>query len=120
MNVSTATTHCITGTAPAWYLLHCKPRQDECAEEHLLRQGYVCYRPQQTCERIVRGRRQIVVESLFPGSLFIQHAQSPATNQHAAAERNKELNTSRPWPRSKQHPGSANKIDDLTFSGNRR
>lgn len=74
MNLSTATTHCITGMAPAWYLVHCKPRQDERAEEHLLRQGYVCYRPQQACELIVRGRRQIIVESLFPGYLFIQLA----------------------------------------------
>ena len=28
-----------------WYLLQCKPRQDERAEENLLRQGYHCYRP---------------------------------------------------------------------------
>lgn len=62
------------GLAPAWYLVHCKSRQDERAEEHLLRQGYVCYRPQHTCERVVRGRRQLVVESLFPGYLFIQLA----------------------------------------------
>jgi transcriptional antiterminator RfaH len=74
MNVSTATTHCITGTAPGWYLVHCKSRQDERAELHLLRQGYTCYRPQHSCERIVRGRRQIIVESLFPGYLFIQLA----------------------------------------------
>ena len=74
MNVSTANTHCIAGTAPAWYLVHCKSRQDERAEQNLLRQGYVCYRPQHSCERIVRGRRQIIAESLFPGYLFIQLA----------------------------------------------
>lgn len=62
------------GLAPAWYLVHCKPRQDERAEEHLVRQGYVCYRPKHSCERVVRGRRQAVVESLFPGYLFIQLA----------------------------------------------
>ena len=74
MNVSAATTPCIAGTAPAWYLVHCKSRQDERAEENLLRQGYACYRPQHSCERIVRGRRQIIVESLFPGYLFIKLA----------------------------------------------
>lgn len=56
----------------AWYLVHCKPRQDERAEEHLIRQGYACYRPRLERERLVRGRRQNVVESLFPGYLFIQ------------------------------------------------
>lgn len=76
MNVSTANTSCTAGPAlaPAWYLVHCKPRQDERAEENLLRQGYACYRPQHSCERIVRGRRQIIAESLFPCYLFIQLA----------------------------------------------
>jgi transcriptional antiterminator RfaH len=74
MNVSAANITTMEGLAPAWYLVHCKPRQDERAEEHLVRQGYVCYRPQHTCERVVRGRRQAVVESLFPGYLFIQLA----------------------------------------------
>ena len=74
MNVSATTTPCIAGTAPAWYLVHCKSRQDERAEENLLRQGYACYRPQHSCERIVRGRRQIIVESLFPCYQFIKLA----------------------------------------------
>ncbi len=56
----------------AWYLVQCKSRQDERAEENLVRQGYTCYRPQFGCERIVRGRRQVVSESLFPGYMFIQ------------------------------------------------
>lgn len=74
MNVSATNTTSITGTVPAWYLVYCKPRQDARAETNLLRQGYTCYRPQHSCERIVRGRRQVVVESLFPGYLFIQLA----------------------------------------------
>jgi len=56
----------------AWYLIQCKPRQDERAEENLLRQGYTCYRPQHTRERLLRGQRQLVEESLFPGYLFIR------------------------------------------------
>lgn len=55
----------------AWYLIQCKPRQDERAEEHLLRQGYTCYRPRHTRERLLRGQRRDVEESLFPGYLFI-------------------------------------------------
>ncbi|MFT7467595.1 MAG: transcriptional antiterminator RfaH [Candidatus Pseudothioglobus sp.] len=74
MNVSATNTISIAGTAPAWYLLHCKRRQDKRAEENLLRQGDTCYRPQRSCERIVRGRRQVNAESLFPGYLFIQLA----------------------------------------------
>lgn len=72
MNVSTATPPCSEGQAQPWYLVQCKPRQDERAEDNLLRQGYTCYRPQHSCERIVRGRRQTIAESLFPGYLFIQ------------------------------------------------
>lgn len=55
-----------------WYLIQCKPRQDERAEENLLRQGYTCYRPRHTRERLLRGQRLKVEESLFPGYLFIQ------------------------------------------------
>jgi len=51
----------------AWYLVHCKSRQDERAEDNLIRQGYACYRPQVCCERVVKGRRAVVSESLFPG-----------------------------------------------------
>jgi len=57
---------------PAWYLIHCKAKQDERAEENLQRQGYQCYRPTYQRERLLRGRRQTLCESLFPGYLFIQ------------------------------------------------
>ena len=36
----------------AWYLVHCKPHQDERAEEHLARQGYACVRPRLQRERL--------------------------------------------------------------------
>lgn len=55
----------------SWYLVQCKSRQDERAEENLTRQGYVCYRPLYQRERLLRGQRQIIEESLFPGYLFI-------------------------------------------------
>lgn len=56
----------------SWYLVQCKPRQDERAEDNLSRQGYECARPTCRRERIVRGQRQTSIESLFPGYLFIQ------------------------------------------------
>lgn len=56
---------------PRWYVVHCKPREDERALEHLSRQGYECYRPVRTVERLRHGRRQVVKEALFPGYLFI-------------------------------------------------
>ena len=59
---------------PAWYLMCCKPCQDERAKQNLLRQDYTCYRPQHRCERIVRGCRQIIAESLLSGYLFIELA----------------------------------------------
>ena len=56
---------------PRWYLIQCKPKQDARAEEHLTRQAFQCYRPTR-CSARLRGRQQQeVVESLFPGYLFI-------------------------------------------------
>ncbi|MGE8150087.1 transcription/translation regulatory transformer protein RfaH [Pseudomonas vancouverensis] len=55
-----------------WYLLQCKPRQDERAELNLLQQAYVTFRPQRVSERVIRGKRHRMLESLFPGYLFIQ------------------------------------------------
>lgn len=54
-----------------WYLVQCKPRQDERAQDSLTRQGYVCYCPQQSVERTVSGCTQRANGSLFPGYLFI-------------------------------------------------
>lgn len=58
-------------TAKVWYLIQCKSRQEERAEENLVRQGYICFRPQYHRERVAQGKRSVVKESLFPGYLFI-------------------------------------------------
>jgi transcriptional antiterminator RfaH len=71
MSIRTADIASGIGLKPAWYLVQCKSRQDERAEEHLLRQGYGCCRPTRRCEKLLRGRRQAIVESLFPGYLFV-------------------------------------------------
>jgi len=55
-----------------WYLLSCKPQQDELAEQHLLNQNYEIYRPLAKRER-KRGKKMIQrIESLFPRYIFIR------------------------------------------------
>jgi transcriptional antiterminator RfaH len=54
-----------------WYLIHCKPRQDERALENLERQEFECFRPTRRVDKVLSGRRREVVESLFPSYLFI-------------------------------------------------
>ncbi len=55
-----------------WYAVHCKPRQDARAEEHLHRQGFEAYRPLARLRRRRAGRTVPVIESLFPRYLFIR------------------------------------------------
>lgn len=59
-------------TAPHWYLVHCKPREDERALQNLERQGFECFWPTRSVERQRYGRRCTVIEALFPRYLFIR------------------------------------------------
>ena len=61
-----------TAVTAHWYLIQCKPRQEERAEQNLKNQSFICYRPEREVERIKRGRKTRVRESLFPGYLFIR------------------------------------------------
>ena len=54
-----------------WYLLRCKPREDSRAEQHLLNQAFTIFRPLIVQEKLVRRQKKTVVESLFPGYIFI-------------------------------------------------
>lgn len=54
-----------------WYLVHCKPREDERALVHLERQGFECYWPTRLIERRRQGMRFVQQEALFPRYLFI-------------------------------------------------
>ncbi|AHL76054.1 transcriptional regulator [Stutzerimonas stutzeri] len=56
------------GSNPRWYLIQTKPRQEARAEQHLQRQAFECYRPQQPSGN-GNGKTQ---EPLFPGYLFIR------------------------------------------------
>lgn len=58
--------------APSWYVIQCKPGQNERAYQNLINQGYHCFSPQLAVEKVVAGRRVTRVEPLFPGYLFIQ------------------------------------------------
>jgi len=55
-----------------WYLVHTKPRQENCALENLERQGYACYLPTLRVEKLRQGRLTVLEEPLFPRYLFIQ------------------------------------------------
>lgn len=56
----------------SWYLLYCKRGQLLRAKEHLERQEVACLSPMIELEKIVRGKRTIANEPLFPNYLFIE------------------------------------------------
>lgn len=55
-----------------WYLVHTKPRQEKCALENLVRQGYECYLPMLRTEKIRQRTLTVVDEPLFPRYLFVR------------------------------------------------
>ena len=55
-----------------WYLLHTKPRQEKSALDNLQRQGYECYLPMLSAERLRQRVLSVIDEPLFPRYLFIR------------------------------------------------
>ena len=55
-----------------WYVIHTKPRQEARALLNLESQGYECYLPQLTKQKLSRGVLDIAQEPLFPRYLFIR------------------------------------------------
>ena len=55
----------------AWYVLQCKPNEQERAVVHLTRQNVECYYPQVTVNKMTRGKRCQVKEALFPSYMFV-------------------------------------------------
>ena len=55
----------------AWYLLHCKGKQEERAQLNIENQGYTTCLPQIKRQKIVQGKRVECIESLFPNYIFI-------------------------------------------------
>ena len=58
-----------------WFLLQTKSRQEGRAVENLARQGIHSFYPRINIEKILRGRRVVVDEALFPGYLFVSFNQ---------------------------------------------
>ena len=71
LDINKSLEHCpaVSADLRTWYPVQCKPRQDERAENNLIRQGYRL--PCDRRVRLLRGQRHEVRESLFPGYLFI-------------------------------------------------
>ncbi len=55
-----------------WYVLKTKPRQEDRALENLARQGFNSFGPKLAVERILRGKRTVRTEPMFPGYIFVQ------------------------------------------------
>ncbi len=55
-----------------WYLIHTKPQQELRALQNLERQGYVCFYPKLTTEKLKREVLALVQAPLFPRYLFVQ------------------------------------------------
>lgn len=62
-----------------WYCVHTKPRAEAQALENLQRQGFECLLPRLQRTMLRNGRRQKVVEALFPRYLFLR-ADAEATS----------------------------------------
>lgn len=55
-----------------WYLLYCKRGEQLRAKQHLENQGVECFYPTIEVEKILRGKRQIKNEPLFPSYIFVR------------------------------------------------
>ena len=66
-----------------WYLVHTKPRQEKCAQENLVRQGYECYLPIFPKEKLLQSGVAIADEPLFPRYLFIRLGESRSAQSWA-------------------------------------
>lgn len=64
----------------SWYLLYCKRGEQKRAKLHLENQSIECFYPEIEVEKILRGKRQLVLEPLFPSYMFIclEHDKGPS------------------------------------------
>ena len=56
----------------AWYVLHCKGKQEQRAQHNIENQGYTTCLPRIKRQKIVQGKRVDCIEPLFPNYIFIQ------------------------------------------------
>jgi len=55
-----------------WYLVYCKRGEQARAKAHLENQGVECFYPEIEVEKMLRGKKQVVKEPLFPSYVFIR------------------------------------------------
>ncbi|MFM2485129.1 transcription/translation regulatory transformer protein RfaH [Celerinatantimonas yamalensis] len=55
-----------------WHLVYCKARNEQRALTHLANQNVVSFFPLFSYEKIVRGKRTILTEPVFPNYLFVE------------------------------------------------
>lgn len=55
-----------------WYLVYCKPRQEQRAQQHLVNQGFTTFLPALTVTRLKAGKQLTVTEPMFPRYIFLQ------------------------------------------------
>ena len=55
-----------------WYVIESKANQQQRAEKNLCNQGFAIFSPSISVERIVRKKRVIRDEAVFPGYIFIR------------------------------------------------
>ena len=54
-----------------WFLVYCKNREEQRAQQHLENQAIHSFFPKARKQKTVRGKQSIVEEALFPGYLFV-------------------------------------------------
>jgi transcriptional antiterminator RfaH len=55
-----------------WHLIYTKPHQEKVALDNLTRQNYQCYLPLIHTEKILRGKKILSKEPMFPRYLFVR------------------------------------------------
>jgi len=55
-----------------WHLIYTKPQQEKVALDNLTRQNYQCYLPLINKEKILRGKKILSKEPMFPRYLFVR------------------------------------------------
>lgn len=62
----------MTNTKFSWFLLYCKPREEERGLKNLQNQGIEAFYPTVNVEKVRKGTRSAAIEALFPNYLFVK------------------------------------------------
>ena len=63
-----------------WHLIYTKPHQEKVAFDNLTHQNYQCYLPLINTEKILRGKKILSKEPMFPRYLFVRLGQDGQQN----------------------------------------